>query len=98
MASEAISEDLILKIFLGEHATRPPYHVCAYALTIISTSPILSTFCHLWITHAIIFPSVAQNSHFFPQVASDAVFLICLRDFLCFTAHNVLFFIVSQTQ
>ena len=27
MASEAISECLILKIFLGEHAPRPPYLV-----------------------------------------------------------------------
>ena len=33
MASEAISEHLICKIFLGEYTPRPPWHVHAYAHT-----------------------------------------------------------------
>ena len=47
MASETISEHLILNIFLGEHGPRPPWCVHAYAHTIISAPQIVNTFGRL---------------------------------------------------
>ena len=46
MASEAISEHLILKIFLGEHAPRPPYCARAYAPSLVPP-PTVGTFRRL---------------------------------------------------
>ena len=42
VASEALSEHLICKIFLGQHTPTPPYHLHAYACTITVHPPNLN--------------------------------------------------------
>ena len=84
MASEAISQHLILNIFLGEMPPHPPSAVRAYAHTIIGAPPIVSTFCHLCMCIAVMTIVIQFYTYmtYMCRTVKDHVYS-CKRSYTC---------------
>ena len=98
MSSEAISEHLISKNFLGEHAPRPPGYVYAHAKLHIHVNPLLKILAtglpHAYILcsitsvrctlHIKMYRNMYQEEDVHNNINSIIIifFLVCLKNFM----------------